>query len=416
LMVITGDTGSIDAELEQGPEAVKVSTVHSAKGLEFKYVFVVNLVDKRFPSLERQEAIELPRDLIKEIIPGGDVHLQEERRLFYVALTRAKQGLYLTSAEDYGGKSAKKLSRFLYELDLVHSAEGGVNKETPVKIRPKINVLTRSVVKPEKERPAILPVRFSFSQLIAFETCPLQYKFAFVLKIPRRGRYVFSFGKSLHKTLYQFCQSWREKKKAKQKELFGRELKKEKGGLLSFDDLMEIYEQSWIDEWYDNKEHREKFKEKGKQVLKMFYDDFVKSEPKIKYLEKEFNFKLNEYIIKGFIDRVDEGEGGYEIIDYKTGQGGGKNLDLGKRQQLYIYQLAAGHLTEAFDKPVRQLTFYYLESGERVSFLGKEEDLKKVEEKIIQTIEKIKSGDFSPNPSRLCRFCDFFNICQYRQE
>jgi len=410
LMITTGDTGSMDAEQEKGPEAVKVSTIHGIKGLEFKYVFIVNLVDKRFPTIERREAIELPEALIKEIIPQGDIHLQEERRLFYVALTRAKYGLYLTAADDYGGKTMKKPSRFLYELNLVADQEALSKKK-------KTDVLSRPIVGSVREKPAILPVRFSFSQLIAFDTCPLQYKFSYILNIPCRGRYVFSFGKSLHKTLFQFCQAWRTVEKSGQGNLFVKEERKgESKKVVSFDDLLKIYEQCWIDEWYESKEHQKKYKEKGRQILKMFYDDMINTDPRIKYLEKEFNFRIGEYIIKGFIDRVDEKDDGLEIIDYKTGQGGSKDMDLEKKQQLYIYQLASRKLTEAFDKPVQQLTFHYLETGEKVSFLGKEEDLKKVEEKIIKTIIKIKEGDFSPTPSRTCKFCDFYHICQYRQE
>ncbi len=409
LMISTGDTGSIDADLEQGPESVKVSTIHSAKGLEFKYVFIVNLVDKRFPSIDRKEPIELPLALIKEIIPQGDVHLQEERRLFYVALTRAKHSLYLTSAEDYGGKTKKKLSRFLYELGLVE-------KEKPVKVEDKIDVLIKPLVKQEKKEKTdiTLPLKFSFSQFMAFNTCPLQYKFGFILKIPRQGRYVFSFGRSLHNTLYRFCQRWLSQKDAVQKDLFG-EKKSQAKKQLSFDDLIKIYKQSWIEDWYESKDHQEKYREKGKQALKMFYNDFIQIKPKMKYLEKQFNFKIDKYLIRGVIDRVDETGQGYEIIDYKTGQGKG-TLSLEKKQQLYLYQLAAQRLPQAFDKPVHQLTFYYLETGERVSFLGKDDDLKKVEENAIETIEKIKKGDFKPNPSRMCKFCDFYNICQYRQE
>ena len=409
LMISTGDTGSIDAELEQGPESVKVSTIHSAKGLEFKYVFIVNLVDKRFPSIDRKEPIELPLDLIKEIIPKGDVHLQEERRLFYVALTRAKHSLYLTSAEDYGGKTLKKSSRFLYELGLV-------KKEKPVKVEDKIDVLIKPLAKQEKKEKTdiTLPLRFSFSQFMAFNTCPLQYKFGFILRIPRQGRYVFSFGRSLHNTLYRFCQMWRGQKDVVQKDLFG-EKKSQSKKQLSLDDLIKMYEQSWIEDWYESKDHQEKYKEKGKRALKMFYHDFVQNKPRMKYLEKQFNFKLDKYIIRGVIDRIDETDQGYEIIDYKTGQNKG-SLGFEKKQQLYLYQLAAQHLPQAFDRPVHQLTFYYLETGERVSFLGKDDDLKKVKENAIKTIEKIKKGNFPPQPSRICRFCDFYNICQYRQE
>jgi Superfamily I DNA and RNA helicases len=116
LQVEAGEDGHLAFDPNIGPEAVRVMTVHASKGLEFDYVFLVSLIDRRFPSGERAEAIELPAALVKEIVPEGDRHLEEERRLFYVGMTRAKKGLYLTSADDYGGARKRKLSRFLTEL------------------------------------------------------------------------------------------------------------------------------------------------------------------------------------------------------------------------------------------------------------------------------------------------------------
>jgi len=109
LEIEAGEEGKLQFDPDQGPDMVKVMTIHGAKGLEFKYVFLVNMVDKRFPTMERKELIELPDDLIKDIKPTGDVHLQEERRICYVAITRAKREIYFTSAEDYGGARKKKL-------------------------------------------------------------------------------------------------------------------------------------------------------------------------------------------------------------------------------------------------------------------------------------------------------------------
>ncbi|GAG36206.1 unnamed protein product, partial [marine sediment metagenome] len=79
-----GEQGTLAPDLESGPDAIRVMTVHAAKGLEFKYVFIINLVDKRFPTVARKEPILIPDALIKEILPEGDIHLEEERRLFYV--------------------------------------------------------------------------------------------------------------------------------------------------------------------------------------------------------------------------------------------------------------------------------------------------------------------------------------------
>ena len=119
----SGEDGKLEFDPEKGPDMIKVMTIHGAKGLEFKYVFLVNMVDRRFPTDQRKDPIELPDVLIKDIKPKGDVHLQEERRLCYVAMTRAKKELYFTSAEDYGGQRRKKLSRFLSEMGYKDEAQ-----------------------------------------------------------------------------------------------------------------------------------------------------------------------------------------------------------------------------------------------------------------------------------------------------
>ena len=114
LLIESGDDPStVEADLDQ--DAVNILTIHKAKGLEFRVVFLVNLVQGKFPLPKRSQQIELPDILIKEVLPTGDFHIQEERRLFYVGMTRAKEELYLTSAEDYGGKRLRKVSQFVLE-------------------------------------------------------------------------------------------------------------------------------------------------------------------------------------------------------------------------------------------------------------------------------------------------------------
>ena len=72
-----GESGSLPQDMEAGPDTVKIMTIHGSKGLEFEHVFLVSLVDRRFPTTERKDAIPLPEELISEITPGDNHHLEE---------------------------------------------------------------------------------------------------------------------------------------------------------------------------------------------------------------------------------------------------------------------------------------------------------------------------------------------------
>ena len=147
--------------------------------------------------------------------------MQEERRLCYVAMTRAKKGLYFTSAEDYGGQRKKKISRFLSEMDYKMPSGSQMASDKKGLLAEKVKAVDRLK---NKVQPQYLPEHFSYSQLAAFEKCPLQYKFGFILKVPTRGKAVFSFGKTMHNTLYEFLKLVNEDKKPAQENLFGHEL------------------------------------------------------------------------------------------------------------------------------------------------------------------------------------------------
>src|SRR6516225_1864557 len=89
--------GTVSLEDDAPGDAVQLMTVHAAKGLEFRHVFVLRVNNKKFPATERPRVFEFPTALMKEELPRGDFHIQEERRLFYVALTRAQERLTLTT-------------------------------------------------------------------------------------------------------------------------------------------------------------------------------------------------------------------------------------------------------------------------------------------------------------------------------
>jgi len=376
------------------------------------------MVDKRFPTIERKDPIELPDELIKDIKPTGDVHLQEERRICYVAMTRAKKELYFTSAQDYGGQRKKKLSRFLIEMGYQDKSQTSLPKPKSELLEAKPSFAGIN----KKAKSEYLPEHFSFSQLAAFEKCPLQYKFGFILKIPIKGKAVFSFGKTMHATFYNFLKNVNALRQAqgKQKNLFGiaeRPVDKKKGKDDNFGMLTELYEKNWLDEWYENKKQKEDYYKLGKKIIKDFYGEFEKNPPNILKinndlaLELPFNLKIGGYNLYGVIDRIDDLGDGVKIVDYKTGKPK-KKLEADDKSQLLIYQIAA---EEVLGIKPKELAYYYLDDGSQASFLGSEKDKQDRKEKIIQEIEEIKNSNFEPTPGWQCEFCDFKSICDFKQ-
>lgn len=410
LMIEAGEEGRLQPDFSEGPDAVKIMTVHGSKGLEFSYVFVVNLVDKRFPSVQRRDAIPVPDAIVKDIVPEGDVHVDEERRLMYVAMTRAKRGLFLTSAQDYGGARKKKPSRFLVECGFVDTRPEPTGEVLFGSQQPRADMHEKEVLL------AHVPSTFSYTQLKAFETCPWQYRFAFLLKVPTPGKPSFSFGKTMHATLYEFFRRLKEQGEQTQGALFGAgESRGDRVTAPTQEELLRIYEEQWMNEWYQNRKQRDDYYEKGREALKAFYALHTAQWPHVLFLEKKFGVRLSNggkqgVKMKGAIDRVDSLDGGVEIVDYKTGKfpkSGTRDME-----QLYLYALAVKQVFEL--EPVK-LTYYFIEENKTLSTEFDGRELEKVSAWAVSIVEKILKGDFPPTPGFHCQFCDFREICEYRK-
>src|SRR6202022_4890828 len=96
--------GAVCLEDDAPGDAVRLMTVHGAKGLEFPHVFVLRVNKNKFPQPERPHVFQFPAALMKEGSPEEQFHNQEERRLFYVALTRAEERLTITTLAEKKAK------------------------------------------------------------------------------------------------------------------------------------------------------------------------------------------------------------------------------------------------------------------------------------------------------------------------
>lgn len=415
----SGDAGGLEHDLEtSSPETIKIMTIHSAKGLEFPYVFIGNVVEHRFPGMDRKDPIEVPDALVREILPGGDAHLQEERRLMYVAVTRARDGVFFTLAENYGGQRRKKPSPFLYELGLLAPPVAAEKKRLPLPVRefkpsPKQNKEAAAYLTKEKH--------YSFTKLATYNDCPWKYRYAFVLQVPKKGSHVLSYGSSIHQTLYNFFTLWKERLKA---EAVGLRPEASEGTpgtqAVSLGEFLTMYDRSFIDEWYPTKKSRQEYYDKGKEALASWYAKTIKAPPNVLRLEQVFNLKVDEFVVNGKVDRVDQigfdektKQPQVKIVDYKTGKVKEK-FDRDDKYQLLIYALAVKDST-ILNADVKELEYYFIDENESRTMTPTEKDSTSALDWVRGTVKKIQSGDFRATPNKeICKWCDYREICEYR--
>ncbi len=395
MLMEAGDDPAV-AEADPDLDAVQVLTVHKAKGLEFPVVFLVGLVSDRFPSRQRKDSIELPQALVKDILPGGDFHLQEERRLFYVGMTRAQKRLYFTSALDYGGARSKKPSRFLLEALDKPQVDFSLLKTAPLEVIQK----HAPRATPGQQGP---PVRgdgeilvLSHRQVDDYQTCPLKYKYIHVLRVPILQHHTVIYGNALHQAVQEYLRA------------------KMAGRSLEIGTLFAIFENAWRSEGFLSREHEELRFQAGRKALIEFHEKESHTPSIPTYVERGFSFSLGNNRITGRWDRVDIAEGRARIIDYKSSEvRDQKEADekAKKSLQLQIYAMAYKEMAGSLPETVE---LHFLGTPWIGEARLQEKDLEKARRIIEEAASGIRRCNYGAHPGYIdCGFCPYERICPH---
>jgi DNA helicase II / ATP-dependent DNA helicase PcrA len=392
-LIDAGDDPAV-AEADTETPAVHVLTVHKAKGLEWPIVFMVDCAQNKFPSTRRPDPVEMPAGLIKDLLPTGDFHEQEERRLFYVGMTRAKERLYLTSSEDLGGKKKWKVSQFVLEaLDLPKDAARPFRAHA-------IEELKRQAPAPEPTGLGLVPLpdeeplTVSHKQIDDYQTCPLKYQYIHMLHIPLRQHHAVVYGDTLHKAVEFYLR------------------RRAAGNYTSLEAFLQAFENAWRNEGFLTREHEEQRKRAGLDALTRFYHEEEASGQKPTDVEREFGFSVGLDRVRGRFDRVDETPAGLVIVDYKSSEvTEQKKADERAREslQLKIYALAQHEMTGRL--PAR-VELRFLESGLVGSYAPAAEDLLEARAAIGEAARGIRRREFEATPGyQVCRYCPYNQVC-----
>jgi DNA helicase-2/ATP-dependent DNA helicase PcrA len=428
--------GKIEApESSSAREAVQMMSVHAAKGLEFPIVFVIGVSPRKFPVTERKPVIEFPAELRKGPPPPADIHVQEERRLFFVAITRAQERLYLSSVS----KSGKQQSIFVRDLlsDPVIAGRDIEQIDVPDAPLPEPSAVGATVASGTNGKHALNrtgerlgrngqgnlfeggegwqnapypsleswtreagetasaePIRLSASAVEDYLECPLKYKFHRLLKIPTGPQAALTFGNVMHQSVRHYFELRRKQ-------------------LPAWADVEAFYLKRWRSAGFDDSYQEETYREAGLEQLRAFVErhNGVEMDCGRIQMEQAFSIDLGDVALDGRIDQItllDPTLGGtVELVDYKTGRPRTER-DAEKSLQLSVYALAAKKALHL--NPVR-LTFYNLTTNEPVSSVRAPEDLEEAMNRVRNVAVEIREGRFEPVPGYACRWCDFISIC-----
>ncbi len=452
--------GNFEIEIEDIviENTVNVLTMHKSKGKEFPIVFVTDLADDRFPSKWKEPLFPIPAELMKDTSSTADsepLHIDEERRLFYVAMTRAMNMLFLLYPKKYAGNvNEKHPSQFLRELDyesnplienikfdesenfnieseelierekssLQRQATSAINQQHLRTAIHRIIELSRikhyekfgsfddfdptSILKVDvsdldltsdivgQKMPLINKEEFTLSpsSIKAYDDCPLKFKFQKILRVPQPASVALDLGTVIHAVTEEMANE-----KAK-----GESLSREKG--------IKKLKEKWIFRSYQNHTDENKAMDRAVQMIDAYlrWEDSTKNT--LVETELSFEVKIGEITFTGRIDRLEKNpDGKFEIVDFKSGSTVKSKNKAKTDPQLNIYAKAIEKIKG--ELPVKA-SLFYVEKDKMVEYPVTPDSLKDALEPIEEMTKEILKENFMPTPSmKACMYCPYQSIC-----
>lgn len=338
-----------DPDESEQIEGVHVLTAHRSKGLEFDRVVLFDLVEGTFPATRKGESLYLPQQMsLDKGVSIGQVHLSEERRLFYVAVTRAKQELFVTYSCNHGGKRLKKPSRFLLEAfgyDIQPKASRKVELSTAM-----IHQFDGSVTEPGKltfpEKDGWLTL--TPNQINDYLTNPQYFYVRHVLRFPEKQSHRMVYGTSIHAALEVYLRQRMQGKK------------------VSFEELLLVLRDSWSHNGFVSLRHEQERMQAAEDTLRKTWQSLEATDLQIVDVERAFQVDFEEYKVRvrGRYDLILQNQNGIEIRDFKTSSVNDQKAAQNRVRDsvpMQIYALAWS--MEQPEKPLSLISLHFVDSG-----------------------------------------------------
>ncbi|MEO8581153.1 MAG: ATP-dependent DNA helicase [Patescibacteria group bacterium] len=414
-----------ETDLNIRENAVRLTTAHKSKGQEWSHVFITGFVDKRWGNSVIRNLIPLPEGILKYSAGEKEDRNEDERRLLYVALTRAKKQLFITlpqTVESTGSSRETTPSLFLQELP-----EQSISRDESFNDSQDIPQLLAKLLHPtvdhpessldEKEFITTILERFKLSAtaLNTYLECAYKFKLQTLLRVPRVKPIYMSFGTAIHKAMEFLFQS----------------IKDNDGQIPQLKLVLSSFDQALQREAIDESEYAIRLAQ-GQKLLTQYYENYHDEFVTPLFTEKPFGVGfstpvLDDIQLSGKIDKIevlDAQRKTVKVVDYKTGRAQSRNEIEGKtrnstgnyKRQLVFYKLLAD-LDRSFKMTVEQAEFDFVQPKDNASFVKHSFTISQLEvdelKKLVREVMvKIRNQEFPrTHDMSTCKECIFNFHC-----
>jgi len=389
---------------------VRLMTAHRSKGLEFEHVFIIHAYNGHFGGKKRRETLPLVPSVYKlidiEVVDDTD---DDERNLFYVALTRAKKSVHISyPKESIEGKELLP-SIFIHDLkeDLVEFSEPEVKVEKGEKITQKAKITAPHISK-EFVRNIFSKQGLSVTALNNYLKSPWQYFYQNLIRIPQVPNKHQSYGIAVHAALADMCNRLSQDEKVSKKW------------------LLDVFNKKLEDVWFTDHDQKEA-KTKGDKALSAWFDEYASN-----WITNTQNeYRINDVVLSedvrlvGVLDKLEFlGPNEVNVVDYKTGKPKTRNDIEGKTKasngdyyrQLVFYKLLLGlHAKGKYQFESGEIDFIEPDAKgnmHKEKFVISDDDVLDLKELILQVSDDIlnlKFLEIECDPDK-CDYCDLVDL------
>lgn len=375
-----------DGTLGISDDEVSILTVHKSKGLEWNTVYIPDCTEFSFPLRNTPRGLRIPDALKAASTSAADEHYAEERRLMYVAVTRARANLNLSFADQSSVGTKRKPSRFLVEMfddtfisslsTMSLAAKQQSLLDMPDVATPKIAV-PKDIYDGNK-------VFLSVSQAATLLDCPLDFYYKYILRAPQDPTARTTYGTTMHALFEQINKD------------------RKQDALLPLEKYEETLQLTWDKSGYASKGQQDRAFQQAQQTLRNFHADAIKNSAAL-YVEEKFLCELEpeNIVLRGRYDAVFGRVGeDIEIRDYKTSvtvttPEKAKSRATGS-QQLTMYALAwqLNH-----DTLPTSVSLHFVDTGMTGSVKKTQRGIDGLRARLSKVAEDMKQGVFDPGKS-----------------